>query len=140
MIKVVPTLLFIITMVKNELRYSKSELKLVGVRENTKLEFLSLHLDTGSRVKIIGLGIRKHPRPYQRSREGKTLFQRIQTLMTIAPRQSKTNHESVPNLDNIITIGTNQPLNRSVSYNAGLINCRSVLNTIYISVLWLKLG
>ena len=31
------------------------------------------------------------------------------------------------NLDNIITIGTNQPLNRSVFYNAGLINCRSVV-------------
>ena len=39
-----------------------------------------------------------------------------------------TNCECIPNLDNIITIGTNQPLNRSVSYIAGLINCRSAVN------------
>ena len=48
--------------------------------------------------------------------------------MTTTPRQNKTNSECIPNLDNIIKIGTNQPLNRSVLYNAGLINCRLVVH------------
>ena len=64
MIKVVPTLLLIITMATNKLRYSESKLKLIVLRVKTKTEFLSFHLDTSTRVKIIGLGIRKHPTPY----------------------------------------------------------------------------
>ena len=47
--------------------------------------------------------------------------------MTAAPRHTKANRKCFPNLDNSITIETNQPLNRSVFYNAGLINCRSVV-------------
>ena len=49
-------------------------------------------------------------------------------MMNTASQHTKANCNCSPNLDNIITIGTNQPLSRSVSYNAGLINCRSTVN------------
>ena len=108
------------------LRYGESVLKLIGHRAKTRSEFPLFHINISTRVKATELGIRKHPRPYQRSREGKNLFQKIQILMTTASRHTKANHKCFPNLDNII-IETNQPLNRSVFYNAGLINCRSVV-------------
>ena len=104
-----------------------NQLKLIGLRAKTRSEFPLFHINTSTRVKIIGLGIRKHPRPYRRSSGGIYLFWRIQILITTASRHTKAHCKCFPNLDNIITIGTNQPLNRSVFYNAGLINCISIV-------------
>ena len=97
-------------------------------KDQVRIPFISHNIST--RGRIIGMGSKKHPRPYQRSRGGKNLFQIIQILMTTTSRHTKANCKCFVNLDNIITIGTNQPLNRSVFYNAGLINFRSVVKKI----------
>ena len=101
-----------------------------GNKTNITSHLSSFYLEIEKRRCIIKLVIRKHPRPYRRSRGECKIFHRIATITSMETNRVKPNstrtidHTNVKAFkqqitENIVKLGT--------SLNCALLNCRSII-------------
>ena len=78
-----------ISMATNHIRYKSEDPRKIGNKANITSHLSSYYLDIEMRRGDIKLEIRKHPRPYRRSRGGHKVFHRIVTITSMKTTRVK---------------------------------------------------
>ena len=124
------------------LSYTSASIRSIACMAKEKSNYLSFSLPTPVRSWVIAVGIRKHPRSYRQSIQGKLLFYRITTLTN---RMAFMSHfkglKQNINHENLQTIECQQPYNvlrtgLSITFDChcAVVNCRYVGNKMTSSM------
>ena len=125
-------------MITVTLSYTLATIRSIASLAKEKSNYIYFSLPQPVKAWVIALGIRKHPRPYRRSRGGKHLFHRITTLTNKITKMLhlKGLHHNI-NYGNLWIIECQQPNNGlrsglSITFDChcAVVNCRSVGNKI----------
>ena len=116
-------------MTTKTLRYGSELLYQLNLRSGLKENFSLFHLETDTRVNIISFRMRKHFKPYRRSRAGRrTIPLTIVSQHIIKARSTKCNAISLDNLTCIPKCACDKEQCSQSSLNCALLNCRSNVN------------